>query len=188
MAPPLQRGANVALTREVPNLKGVVLGIQWDAGADRTLSRNIVAAVIMCGANGSALSNEHFVFFNQLTTPDLSVVQLEQALGDDNEQIEVDLGSVPPAVDRIAVVLYINEGSPARRSLAQLRSCRIRVLNLETNAELTRSADLSGALSNETALVLAELYRRDAGWKFRVVGQGFANGVADIGSAYGLTW
>lgn len=188
MAPPLPRGANVALTREVPSLTGVVLGVQWDAGADTTLSRNLVTAVILCGANGAALSDQHFVFFNQLTSPDLSVVQLEQALGDDDEQIEVDLGAVPPAVDRIAVVLYINDGSPARRTLAQLRSCRVRVLNLETNAELTRSEELSGALSNETALILAELYRHPSGWKFRVVGQGFSKGVADLGSVYGLTW
>ncbi len=188
MAPPLRRGANVALTKEVPNLKGVVLGFQWDAGSDGTLARNLVAAVILCGANGSALSDEHFVFFNQLTSPDLSVVQLEEALGDDDEQIEVDLAHVPPAVDRIAVVLYINDGSPAKRTLAQLRSCRVRVLNIETKAELTRSEELSGALSNETALILAELYRHQTGWKFRVVGQGFAKGVADIGSVYGLTW
>ncbi len=188
MAPPLKRGANVALTREVPNLKGVVLGVHWDAGADSTLSANLVAAVLLCNASGSILSDQHFIFFNQLKSPDLSVVQMGKALGEDDEQIEVDLGAVPGAVGRIAVVLYINEGSLARRSLAQLRSCRVRVLNLETNAELTRSEDLAGALSNETALVLGELYRHDTGWKFRVVGQGYGGGVADIGSAYGLSW
>lgn len=188
MAPPLKRGANVALTREVPNLTGVVLGVQWDAGADEVLSRNLVAAVILCRADGSVVSDEHFVFFNQLASPDLSVVQLEQALADDDEQIEVDLAAVPPAVERIVVVMYINEGVPARRSLAQLRSCRIRVLNLETNAELSRSENLAEALSMETALVLGELYRHTTGWKFRVVGQGFADGIADIGAAYGLPW
>src|SRR6478736_543612 len=98
MAPPMKRGANVALTQEIPTLTSVVLGIRWNAGAEQALSDNLVAATILCNSESQAPSDEYFVFFNQLTSPDLSVVQLAEALGDDREQIEVDLGDVPAEI------------------------------------------------------------------------------------------
>lgn len=186
MPAPLKRGANVGLTREIPNLTGVVLGVRWNAGNDPALTDNLVAATMLCGANGKVLSDEHFVFFNQLVSPDASVAQLERLVGDDTEQIEVDLLAVPADIERIVVMIYLNEGSPAKRSLGQLRSCVVRVLNLDGNAELVRSEELAAALTTETAVVLGELYRHDHGWKFKVVGQGYATGLKGVADAYGV--
>ncbi len=182
----LKRGANVALTREVPNLSGVVLGMHWNAGAERALSDNLTFAAVLCGADGRVRDERDFVFFNQLSSPEESVTERDEALGDDAEQIEVDLGSVPPEIERIVAVLYVNEGPAQRRTLGQLRSCAIRVLNREGNAELIRSEDLAPLFDAETAVTLGELYRHDGGWKFKVLGQGYAKGVAGIASDYGI--
>jgi tellurium resistance protein TerD len=182
--PTLKRGANVALTREVPSLTGVVLGVRFNAGAEAMLSDNLVVATILCDASRKALSDEHFVFFNQLSSPDLSVHQLEEVLGPDKEQIEIDLNGVPPEIAHIVIVVYLNEGIAKRRSLGQLRECSIRVLNLAGNTELVRSEDLAPAMTSETALVLGEMYRHDGGWKFKVIGQGYANGIAGIAADY----
>jgi tellurium resistance protein TerD len=183
----MKRGANVALTREVPNLTGVVLGVRFNAGAEAMIADNLVLAAILCNASRKAISDDHFVFFNQLASPDLSVRQLEEVLGQDNEQIEIDLNGVPPEVARIVLVFYLNEGIAKRRSLGQLRECSIRVLNLAGNTEMVRSENLAPALSTETALVLGEMYRHEGGWKFRVIGQGYANGIAGIAADYGVT-
>jgi tellurium resistance protein TerD len=126
------------------------------------------------------------VFFNQLTTPDLSTSQLDDALGEDQEQVEIDLSAVPADIERIVAVLYVNEGPARRRTLGRLRRCRVRVLNLASNAELVRSEDLAGSLDTETALTLGEIYRRGGDWKFRVVGQGYTGGIADLTSDHGL--
>src|ERR1700742_1979921 len=98
----MKRGANVALTREIPGLTGLVLGMRWNAGAERVLEDNLVFAAILCGPDGRVRSDADFVFFNQLSSPEQSVEQLEQALDGDNEQIEVELAAVPAEVDRIA--------------------------------------------------------------------------------------
>jgi tellurium resistance protein TerD len=182
----MQRGANVSLTREVPGLKGLVLGVRWNAGAETALADNMTMATILCGADGRALSDDHLVFFNQLSSPDLSVQQIEQALGGDQEQVEIDLNAVPAEVERIVVVVYVNEGPAQRRTLGQLRSCFVRVLNLDGNAELVRSEDLAQCLQSELALALGELYRRNNEWRFRVLGQGYSKGIAAIASDYGL--
>ena len=183
----MKRGANVSLTREVPSLKGLVVGVRWNAGSETALADNLTMATILCGTDGRALSDQHFVFFNQLSSPDLSVQQLTEALGGDQEQIEIDLNSVPAQVDRIVVVVYVNEGPAQKRTLGQLRSCVVRVLNLDGNAELVRSEELADTLQSETALALGEVYRHNGEWKFKVLGQGYSKGIAGIASDYGLT-
>jgi tellurium resistance protein TerD len=180
----MKRGANVALTREVPGLTGVVLGMSWNAGAERVLEDSLVFAAILCGTDGRARSDQDFVFFNQLSSPDQSVQQLEQALGGDNEQIVVELAAVPAEIDRIVVVLYVNDGPAQRRTLGQLRACVIRVLNAADNRELVRSEELASSFDTETAVTLGELYRHEGGWKFKVLGQGYSKGVAGIAADY----
>jgi tellurium resistance protein TerD len=181
----MKRGMNVALTREIPTLTGVVIGVRLVA-TEPVLVDNLVVATLLCDAAGQALSDEHFVFFNQLSTPDLSVEQLRRAVGADTEQVEVDLPKVPDDVQRIVVVASVNEGTPARRQLGQLREAVVRVLDQRDDSELVRSENLAPALSTETGLVLAELYRYGGDWKFRVIGQGYADGIKAMATDYGV--
>lgn len=182
----MKRGANVALTREIPGLRGLVVGVSWNAGAERVLDENLVLAGLLCGRDGRVRSDSDFVFFNQIASTDLSVAQVEHALGPDKEQLEIDLASVPPDVERIVVALYINDNPTQRRTLGQLRSCVVRVLDRADNRELVRSEELSRAFTSETAVTLGEVYRHDGGWKFKVLGQGYASGIAGIAADYGL--
>jgi tellurium resistance protein TerD len=182
----MKRGANVSLTREVPGLTALVMGMSWNAGAERALEDNLVFAAILCGHDGRARSDQDLVFFNQLSSPEQSVQQLEQSLGGDNEQIVVQLGAVPADIERVVVVLYVNEGPAQRRTLGQLRSCVIRVLNAADNRELVRSEELASAFDGETAVALGEIYRHGTEWKFKVLGQGYSRGVTGIASDYGI--
>jgi tellurium resistance protein TerD len=183
----MKRGSNVALTREIPGLSGVVLGVSWNAGSETVLSDNLVLATLLCDEHGKALSDQHFVFFNQLASPDLSVTQLEAALGSDAEQVEVDLAAVPDEVDRIVLVLYVSEAGAQKRTLGRLKSCELRVLNLADNRELVRSENIASHLSNETAISLGEVYRHGGDWKFKVLGDGYAGGIAAVLKDAGLT-
>ena len=182
----MTRGANVPLTREIPGLRHIVVGVAWNAGAEPVLQDNLVMAAILCNQANKAISAEHFVFFNQLTSPDLSVSQVQKALAGDQEQVEIDLPDVPPEVSRIAFVLYVNEGMAARRTLGQLRQLGVAVRDATDNRELVRSENLAPVLSSETALVLAELYRHRSDWKFKVIGEGYTSGIAGIAADYGL--
>lgn len=184
MTAPLARGANLYLTKDRPALRGVVVGVRWSQGTDPALSTDVVAATLLCDADHHVLSDRHVVFFNQMLSPDTAVAQLEAQRGDDDEQIEVDLRAVPPEVERIVVFVYLHGDGAGGRSLGQLRSCAIRVLDLADGSELARSEDLAAALSSETALVLGHLYRRNGEWKFRVVGQGYSSGLRGVADDY----
>jgi tellurium resistance protein TerD len=62
----------------------------------------------------------------------------------------------------------------------------VRLLNRADDSELIRSEDLASGLREETALVLGEVYRHEGGWKFRVLGDGYRNGIAGIAADYGI--
>lgn len=183
----LVRGANVALTREIPTLTSIVVGVRWDAGHEEALDANIVPATLMCDEDTRLLSPEHFIFFNQLISPDLSVAQLQAAAGGDREQVEIDLLDVPADVQNMLFVIYVNDGAGINRTLGQLRSCSVRILNAADDQELVASEDLASGLGPETALVLGDLYRHSSGWKFRVVGQGYDTGLRGVAQNHGLS-
>jgi tellurium resistance protein TerD len=183
----LRRGANVALTREIPGLTGVVLGVRWNTGAEKTLADNLVVATILCDPNSRAISDEHFVFFNQLTEPSGSVHQLARQVRDDAEQVEIHFSLVPAGISRIVVVVYVNEAHGSRRGLGQLREVGVRVLDLADNRELIRSENLVSTLNGETAMSLGEVYRHNGGWKFRVIGEVYQTGIVGLAKDYGVT-
>lgn len=183
---PLVKGANVALTREIPGLTGVVFGIDWDAGGDRTLHDNLALLTVLTGADGKALSPEHVVWFNQLVSADLSTAELEQVMGDDDEQVEVELAAVPDEVAGITFILYFNEGGTGRRTLSQLKRCVVRLTRLDSNAPIVTSTDLAAGLGSQTALRVGQLYRRGSEWKFRVLGEGYSSGLAGVAQDFGV--
>lgn len=182
----MAKGANVALTREVPGLQGVVIGVDWDAGAERFLNDNLTLLTVLCGSDRKALSQDHVVHFNQMVSADLSTAHVEQAMGGDDAQVECDLSAVPQEVQRVVFVLYINEGGGGRRTMGQLKKLVVRVLNLDGGASLISTVDLAPGLSGETALSLVEFYRHSGEWKLRVLGAGYSDGLKGVARDFGV--
>jgi tellurium resistance protein TerD len=185
----LSKGGNVSLTKQAPGLSAVVVGLGWDERTTSGQAFDLDASALMLNAAGRILSDLHFVFFNNLTSPDGSVEHTGDNLtgsgeGDD-EQIKVDLSQVPAEVDRIVFPVSIYEADNRRQNFGQVRNAFIRVINQADGAELTRY-DLSEDASSETAMIFGELYRHSGDWKFRAVGQGYSSGLAGIARDYGV--
>ncbi len=183
---PLTKGANVALTKEIPGLKGVVFGVDWDAGSERSLSENLSLLTVLCDAQGKAISQEHVVYFNQLVSADLSTAQLDEVMGSDDEQVEIELDAVPDEIERIVFVLYFNEGGTGRRTLGQLKKCVVRLLDLADGKPILQTVDLAEGLGSETALRLGQLYRRAGDWKFKALGLGYSSGLQGAAQEFGV--
>jgi tellurium resistance protein TerD len=185
----LTKGGNVSLTKQAPGLSAVVVGLGWDARTTDGKAFDLDASAIVCNADGKALSDQHFVFFNNLTSPDGAVQHSGDNLtgegeGDD-EQVRVNLAGLPPEAARIVFPVSIYEGDTAGQTFGQVRNAFIRVVNQADNAELARY-DLSEDASTETAMVFGELYRGTDEWKFRAVGQGYSAGLAGIARDFGI--
>jgi tellurium resistance protein TerD len=185
----LTKGGNVSLSKQAPGLSAVLVGLGWDARTTSGADFDLDASALMLNASGKIVSDSHFVFFNNLVSPDGSVEHTGDNLtgaGDgDDEAIKVDLIGVPVEVDRIVIAVSIYEAEVRGQSFGQVRNAYIRVLNQADEAELTRY-DLSEDASSETAMIFGELYRNAGDWKFRAVGQGYASGLAGIARDFGV--
>ncbi len=189
MSVSLSKGGNVSLTKEAPGLTAVLVGLGWDARTTSGAAFDLDASALILGTSGNILSDSHFVFFNNLTSPDGSVEHTGDNLtgegeGDD-EVIKVNLAAVPAEADRIVVTVSIYDAEARSQSFGQVRNAYIRVVNQADNAELTRY-DLSEDASTETAMIFGELYRNAGDWKFRAVGQGYSTGLAGIARDFGV--
>jgi len=185
----LSKGGNVSLTKEAPNLTAVVVGLGWDARTTTGSDFDLDASALLTNEAGKVLSDQHFVFFNNLRSPDGSVEHTGDNLtgegeGDD-EVINVNLAGVPADIVKIVFPVSIYEAESRQQSFGQVRNAYIRVLNAADQRELARY-DLTEDASTETAMVFGELYRHGGEWKFRAIGQGYASGLRGIAQDFGV--
>jgi tellurium resistance protein TerD len=186
----LTKGGNVSLSKEAPGLTNVVVGLGWDTRTTTGTDFDLDASAIIVGTDGKVLSDKHFIFFNNLVSPDSTVEHTGDNLtgegeGDD-EQVKVNLAGMAAETDKVVFTVSIYDAEARSQSFGQVRNAFIRVVNAADQKELARY-DLSEDASTETAMVFGELYRNGADWKFRAVGQGYASGLGGIARDYGVS-
>jgi tellurium resistance protein TerD len=185
----LSKGGNVSLSKQVANLSAVAVGLGWQARLSSGADFDLDASALMLGAGGKVLSDRHFVFYNNLTSPDGAVQHTGDDLtggsGGDDETINVALAAMPDAVQRIVFAVSIYEADARRQNFGQVRAAYIRVMNQADGIEIARY-DLSEDASSETAMLFGEVYRSGAEWKFRAIGQGYASGLRGIALDFGV--
>jgi tellurium resistance protein TerD len=189
MSVALTKGGNVSLSKSAPNLTSIAVGLGWDARSTTGADFDLDASALLTGENGRVLSDEHFVFFNNLKSPDGSVEHTGDNLtgegeGDD-ETINVELPLVPAEVQKIVFTVSIYEAEQRGQAFGQVTNAYIRIVNRADGSELARY-DLSEDASTETAMIFGEVYRREQEWKFRAVGQGYASGLRGIAVDFGV--
>ncbi|MFD4456861.1 TerD family protein [Nocardia sp. NPDC058480] len=189
MSVTLAKGGNVSLSKQTDNLTKVAVGLGWDVRTTTGADHDLDASALATGTNLKVLSDLHFIFYNNLRSPEGTIEHTGDNLtgeGDgDDEVINVDLAATPPTITNIFFPVSIHDAQARGQSFGQIRNAYIRVTDANTGVELARY-DLSEDASTETAMVFGELYRHNNEWKFRAVGQGYASGLAGIARDYGV--
>jgi tellurium resistance protein TerD len=185
----LSKGGNVSLSKQAPGLTAVVVGLGWDPRTTTGADFDLDASAIMLDMSGRVLSDSHFVFFNNLKSPDGSVEHMGDNLtggaeGDD-EQIKVNLAAVPAECGKVTFPVSIYDAETRQQNFGQVRNAFIRIVNQADNSEIARY-DLTEDAATETAMVFGEIYRSFGEWKFRAVGQGYASGLKGIAQDFGV--
>ncbi|MFF4341933.1 TerD family protein [Kitasatospora sp. NPDC001540] len=181
MSTALAKGGNVPVIRDGKGPASVLVGLGWQAADAYDLDAN----ALLCDDDGKALSDRHFVFFNNLTSPDGAVTHLgAPGDGTDRERLAVDLLGVEEAVRRIVFAVAVYRADERRQSFGSVTGAYVRLTD-PAGVELARY-ELGPELSTETAVVFGELYRHGDGWKFRAVGQGYDSGLAGIAADFGV--
>ena len=189
MAISLQKGGNVNLSKENPNLSKVIVGLGWDPRATDGAAFDLDASGFLQKNDGKVRGDADFVFYNNLKSTDGSVVHLGdnttgQGEGDD-ERLTVDLSKVPADIDKISFCVTIHDAEARKQNFGMVGKAFIRCVDANGEKELARY-DLSEDSSTETAMIFGELYRAGGDWKFRAVGQGYNGGLGPLARSFGV--
>ncbi|MCD5323934.1 MULTISPECIES: TerD family protein [Pontibacillus] len=191
MAVSLQKGQKVDLTKGNPGLKKITVGLGWDVNKfDTGKDFDLDASVFLLNDSGKVRSDQDFVFYNNNTGADGAVEHtgdnLTGAGEGDDEQVQIDLSTVPQDVQKIAFTITIHDAESRGQNFGQVSNAFVRVVNSDNQEELIRY-DLAEDFSIETAVVVGELYRHNGEWKFSAIGSGYEGGLAALATDFGLT-
>ncbi|MFI5716336.1 TerD family protein [Nocardia sp. NPDC051750] len=161
----LSKGANTPIPT---SLLAVV--ISWR-------SEHVVDAhALLLGAGGSVRDDKDLVFYNAPRHISQAVT-LDQDPAPGTARLSVSLPRTEAEVDRIVV-----SGSLEDSVFTEVGDLRLTVYAVDGPvAEFTVTDSES-----VTAMMFGEFYRRDGGWRFRAVGQGWASGMAGLVTEFGI--
>ena len=108
----------------------------------------------------------------------------------DDEVLYIDFTKVPADVERIAITVTIYEAQERGQNFGQVSNAYVRLARRSSENDSVGTEelryDLGEDFSVETALVVCELYRSGATWKFNAVGAGYQGGLYALCKAYGV--
>jgi len=186
----LSKGQKVDLTKTNPSVKIFGVGLGWDTNNTSTGGDfDLDASAFILDANNKLLSDNHFVFYNNLKSPDGAVIhsgdnRTGQGDGDD-ETVSVEIAKLAAEAARINFVVTIHEAEQRRQNFGQVRNAFIRIFDKETGTEIMRF-DLGEDYSVETAMTFGAIYKRDGEWRFEATGSGQQGGLKKYVEDYGL--
>ena len=177
----LSKGGRINLLKEAPSLKKVGLGLGWDTNAtDTGTDFDLDASLFMLSSSGKIPNDKNFIFYNNLKSPDSSVVhQGDNRTGEgdgDDESIFIELNKIDTNIEELVIVVTIDEAEARKQNFGQVKNAFIRIYDLETNKELAKY-DLEEDFSSETAIEFGKLYKKENSWRFQAVGSGYNSGL-----------
>ncbi|WP_225811002.1 TerD family protein [Streptomyces spinosus] len=169
----MSKGANTA----VPT---TALRVEVGRGSGPGVPDADASALLL--ADGKVRSDGDFVFYNQPAHSSGAVRHegKRTAGGRVTDTLWVDLARVEGAVERIVLAASADGGT-----FGQVPDLSIEVTDAASGQVVARF-DSPGA-TVETAFVLGEFYRRQGGWKFRAVGQGYSSGLEGLATDFGIS-
>ena len=192
MAINLKKGERVSINI----MKLALVGLGWDTNRyDGGDDFDLDASAFLLGRNNKLMSDDDFIFYNNLESKTGAVIHTGDNLvgseGDDgdDEVIMIDFSKIPDNVEKIAICVTIHEAEARHQNFGQVDNAYIRIAKMEDEFDTTGTEvlrfDLTEEFSVETALVVAEIYRKNGEWKFNAVASGYQGGLEAIVRSFG---
>lgn len=194
MSVKLQKGQKVSLSKDHAGLSKIIVGLGWDeveqprgffAPKPQPIDCDAFALLLK---DGKLVDKNDIVYFGNLTHHTKSVKHMGDNLtgaGDgDDEQIIIDLNSVPSVYDKIVIAVNIYQANQRRQHFGMIKNAFIRLVDARNNNEMC-IYNLTDNYSGQTAMLFGEVYRYTGEWKFNAIGQGTSdNSIGDFAKRY----
>ena len=108
----------------------------------------------------------------------------------DDEVLIIDFSKVPSDIQKIAITVTIYDAQERGQNFGQVSNAYVRVARMANENDMVGTEvlkfDLAEEFSIETALVVCEIYKNGADWKFNAVGAGYQGGLEALCRTYGV--
>lgn len=178
MAINLQKGQRIDI-----GLAKMTIGLGWDPNDGTGYDFDLDASAIMIDSQRKLVTEDYFVFYNNLNSPDGALTHTgddpsgKNSNGDDDEAIMIDLSKVDSRVEEILFVVTIEDFERRKQNFGQVRNSYIRIVDQSNNQEIAKY-ELDEDFSIETGIEFGRLYKKSGSWKFEASGIGYR---ADLG-------
>ena len=187
MAISLLKGGRVSLSKESPDLQKIKIALGWDTKTQNdTQDFDLDVSVFLLTNGDKVISDEHFIFYNNLTSPCGAVVhQRDNRVGGDGEEVLIDLGKLSHKVEKIVFVVTIHDAEARNQNFGKVNNAFISIVDEGKNKEMARY-ELNKDASASSSVNFGELFKEKMSWNFKAVGQGIEGGLMDFCKQYGV--
>lgn len=178
MALNLKKGEKINLTKDNAGLSRVIVGLGWNPAKPKF---GFAAKEIDCDSFIFLLKGDKFksdddlIYFGHKQHKSKSVIHKgdnRTGEGDgDDEQIVVDLSSIPAEYNKAIIGVNIYKCKETRQDFGMIKSAYCRLVDCRDSTEMYRY-NLTENYKGMTAMIFGELYRDGSEWKFAAVGEG----------------
>jgi tellurite resistance protein TerA len=173
----LIKGQKADVTKTNPHVTKVNVELGWNTTANIDLD----ASAFLLAGNGKVRIDEDFVFYGQPSSACGSVTKIV-GVNQICQQFQIAFNKIPVEILKIAFSLTIY--SP-NQSFRQVSDIYLRIIDSQTGLEIIRFP-VPNTFSEETAIVVGDLYQHSGQWKFNSVGAGYFGGLSALCSSYGV--
>jgi tellurium resistance protein TerD len=199
----LEKGSKINLTKAGNGDHAFYIGLYWEepllpAGHEFDLDASALCCYYDENDAPKLLDEKHFVFYNNLSSPDGAVKHSGDILSGstggstaDTEVIKVWLDKLDPRATEVSFIVSLDKAEERGQNFGQARKAKIRICDMDANGNAgTEIAkfNLTDDYSNFSAVQPGSLYKRDDGdWAFNASGAGFNKGLAQVLNFYGYS-
>jgi len=156
----LVKGQNVS----IDEYSKINISIEWQS------SSNIGIDVSLFMLNDEKLKSiNDFIYYNNLKNDSIAL-----SIAPNSANFMIDIKSIPRDINKIPIVLTIDDTSSFRL---------LEYLNIKLNNEIIYNLD---GITDEKSIILAELYYRADKLKYKIIAQGFNDGLEVLANNFGL--
>ena len=173
MAINLQKGQTINLDKTQFDLSQVLIGLGWDVNQTGGSSFDLDAFALLLNQSEKLANDKDLVYFGNLKHPSGNLWHTgDNTTGEgdgDDEQLIVKLDSLSSVFQKVLFAVNIYEATKRNQHFGKIQNAFIRAVD-NKGKEMARF-ELSGSeYIGKTAMIFAEVYRKDNGWKFRAIG------------------
>ena len=185
MAIDLKKGGSINLNKGINKIS---VGLGWDVNEGvSSYQFDCDASVFLLDGNGKLLSDEFFVFYNNLKSPDGAVIhngdnRTGAGEGDD-ETISIEFPKLNPQIVQIVFAITIDQAEERGQDFGMITNSFARVYN-QVKGEILCQYLLNDKFPGANALIIGRFYKSGSEWIFEAFDLAYQDGLGGLVEYY----